>query len=96
LTGIQVTPEYLSDASRNLTTGAQTIDDTLATLRGQIAPLAESWQGAAQAQFQSLWVEWENSAKGLHAALTGIATLTQQASNAYAQTEQAIKSSFAS
>lgn len=96
MTGIQVTPEQLSTASRNLTSGASTIEGTLSQLRAQIAPLAGEWRGVAQQRFEQLWKEWDISAKQLHEALTGIATLTAQASQSYEQTEQGIAQSFAS
>jgi WXG100 family type VII secretion target len=96
MSGIQVTPEQLQTASRNLTTGASTIDGTLSQLRAQIAPLAGEWRGVAQQRFEALWKEWDTSAKQLHEALTGIAQLTGQASQAYAHTEQGIASSFGS
>lgn len=96
MTGIQVTPEQLSDASRSLTSGASTIEGTLSQLRSQIAPLAGEWKGVAQQRFEQLWKEWDTSAKQLHEALTGIAQLTAQASQAYEQTEQGIAQSFGS
>jgi WXG100 family type VII secretion target len=94
--GIQVTPEQLSEASTKLTTGAQTIDSTLAQLASQIAPLGSEWQGVAQQRFEQLWQEWQTSAKNLHEALTGIAQLTMQASQSYETTEQGIARSFGS
>jgi early secretory antigenic target protein ESAT-6 len=94
--GIQVTPEQLADASRNLTNGASTIDSTLAQLAAQVSPLGSEWVGQAQQRFESLWSEWQTAAKQLHEALTGIAQLTQQASVTYADTEQRIAGSFGS
>ena len=94
MTGIQVTPEQLAGVSQQLTSGAANIDNILAQLRNQVSPLQDSWKGMAQAKFEQLWTEWQTSAKQLHEALTGIATLTSQASQTYAETEQRIASTF--
>lgn len=95
MAGITVTPEQLSDASRQLNNGAGQIDAILAQLSSQIAPLQSEWRGAAQASFEALWNEWQSGAKQLHEALTGIATLTQQAAQSYESTESGIATSFA-
>ena len=95
MAGIHVTPEQLSEASRQFTSGAASIDGTLNQLKGQIGPLASEWTGSASKQFEQLWTEWHTSALKLHEALTGIARLTAQASQSYEQTEQGIASSFA-
>ena len=94
MAGIQVTPEQLSDASRQLTSGAASIESTLGQLRTQVGPLHSGWSGAAQKQFEQLWTEWQTSGRNLHEALTGIATLTAQAAQSYESTEQGIASSF--
>lgn len=94
MAGIQVTPEQLSDASRQLTSGAASIDSTLSQLRSQIAPLQGEWRGVAQARFEQLFQEWQTSGQKLHEALTGIATLTSQAAQSYETTEQGIAQSF--
>jgi WXG100 family type VII secretion target len=93
--GIQVTPEQLSNASRQFTSGVASIEGTLSQLRGQITPLAGEWRGDASQRFEQLWNEWQQSAKSLHEALTGIASLTAQASRSYETTEQGIAQSFA-
>ena len=46
------------------------------------------------AAVRGLWLEWQNSARGLHEALTGIATLTQQAGTRYESNEQGIAATF--
>lgn len=92
--GIQVTPEQLASASQQLTSGAANIDNILNQLRSQVSPLQDSWKGMAQGKFEQLWTEWQTSAKQLHEALTGIAQLTSQASQTYADAEQQIASTF--
>jgi len=93
---IAVTPEQLQTISGQLTSGAGEVESILATLAGYVAPLQADWVGAAQAQFEALWTEWQTSARGLHEALTGIAQLTNQAGTAYATNEQNIAASFRS
>jgi WXG100 family type VII secretion target len=92
--GIRVTPEQLQSVSSQLSSGAASIEETLSQLAAQVAPLGSDWAGVAQARFEALWAEWQRSAQGIHEALTGVAQLTNQAAANYADTEQAIASSF--
>jgi WXG100 family type VII secretion target len=91
---IRVTPEQLNSVAGQLNAGASTIDGTLAQLAGNVAPLGSDWAGTAQARFQSLWEEWQQSSRRLHEALTQIASLMNQAGTAYDTNEQQIASSF--
>jgi WXG100 family type VII secretion target len=91
---IKVTPEELQQVSSQLMAGASNIDGILSQLRAQVEPLRASWVGAAQAQFEQFFQEWQRSAQGLHQALTGLAQQTGQAAATYADTEQGIAASF--
>lgn len=91
---IRVTPEQLQAVSGQLNGGAANIEQVNAQLRGQVAPLGTDWAGVAQARFQELWAEWERSSQGIQHALQGISQLMGQASMNYADTEQAVASSF--
>ena len=91
---ILVTPEQLQSISGQLNAGAANIESTLAQLAAQVAPLQGEWRGIAQAQFQTLWTEWQRSASGIQHALHGMAQLTGAAGANYADTEQAIATSF--
>jgi WXG100 family type VII secretion target len=92
--GITVTPEQLQEISGQLQSGAAEIEAQLSQLANLVAPLQSEWVGAAQAQFEALWTQWQNDASGLHQALEGVAQLTAQASQAYSSTEQQIAGSF--
>jgi WXG100 family type VII secretion target len=88
---IKVTSEDLLTVSASLQSGAGEIDSRLSSMRAQVQSLIESgWQGAASAQFGSLFTEWNTGAGQLNQALEGISQLLSQAANAYAQTEQSI------
>jgi WXG100 family type VII secretion target len=92
--GISVTPEQLREISAQMSAGAADVESTLSRLAGVVSPLQSEWVGTAQAQFESLWNQWQRDASGLHSALTGIAQLTQNAASSYESTEQSIASSF--
>jgi WXG100 family type VII secretion target len=94
MANILVTPEQLQSIGNQLNAGAASIESTLNQLAGQVAPLHSEWRGVAQAQFESLWAEWQRSAAGIQHALHGIAQLTSSAGVNYADTEQGIASSF--
>src|ERR1700746_3122757 len=83
MAAIAVTPEQLQQIAGQLSSGAGEVESILATLAGYVAPLQGEWVGQAQQQFEALWAEWQTSARGVHQALTGIATLTPQAGVRY-------------
>lgn len=89
---ILVTPEQLATLGSQLNTGASTIEQTLSQLQGQVQQV--EWRGHAKGQFEALWQEWQRSAAGIQHALHGISRLTTTAGATYADTEQAIGSSF--
>jgi WXG100 family type VII secretion target len=95
--GIKVTPEQLMTMSGNVQRGSADIDSTLQSLKSQIMPLLGSdWAGQASAQFQALFDQWQQNARGLNEALAGISQLLGNASTSYAQAEQQIASTFRS
>jgi WXG100 family type VII secretion target len=91
---IRVTPEQLQSISGQLNSGAANIEQTNSQLQSQVAPLGSDWAGVAQARFHELWAEWQRSSQGLQQALHGISQLMGQASANYADTEQAVASTF--
>ncbi|HEY8114053.1 MAG TPA: WXG100 family type VII secretion target [Actinomycetes bacterium] len=93
-TRIQVTPEHLDALSSEVGRGSTEIDATLARLRAHIEPIGGDWAGAAAAEFQSLWSQWQSAARDLNAALGGISALLRRAGDAYAQAEASIAATF--
>jgi WXG100 family type VII secretion target len=91
---IRVTPAELAGVSSQLSSGAGTIDATLAQLASRVAPLGTEWAGTGQARFMALWQEWQTSSRQLHQALTDISILMQRASVAYEQNDAQIGASF--
>jgi WXG100 family type VII secretion target len=91
---IRVTPEQLQSIAGQLNSGASNIESINSQLQSQVAPLGSDWAGVAQARFHELWAEWQRSSRGIQEALHGISQLMSQASASYADTEQAVASSF--
>jgi 6 kDa early secretory antigenic target len=94
MANITVTPEQLTQISGQLNTGAANIDGLLQQLGAAVQPLQGDWAGTAQQRFEALWLEWQNGAKQVHEALTGISQLTAQAAQNYESTEASNASSF--
>jgi WXG100 family type VII secretion target len=94
MAAISVTPEQLQTISGQLTNGASEVESLLSQLAGYVSPLQGDWIGQAQQQFEGLWTEWQNSANGIHEALTGIAALTAQAAVRYDTNESDIAATF--
>jgi len=61
---LRVPPE-LEFAPGQMSSTAQTIDGQLSTLRNQLMPLQDFWQGPAQSYYQELQAEWNVAAEGL-------------------------------
>jgi WXG100 family type VII secretion target len=58
-------PTTLEGAAAYIQSQANIIADELATLKTQLAPLAETWTGTAAADYQILKNEWDLAAQGL-------------------------------
>lgn len=94
MAGIRVTPEQLAGTATQVAAGAAKINGELENLAGEVAPLAADWSGVAQLRFETLWAEWQRSARGLNEALQGVSQLLSQAGQHYADAESAIAAAF--
>lgn len=92
---IKVTAEELDSVAGQLDTAAQSINDTNTTALNQVNGLVGAgWEGAASAQFNQLFQQWKQGADQVQQALHGISQLLKGAGQAYAQTEEQIRSSM--
>lgn len=91
---LKVTFQDLAEGSTMLQNGSRDIDERLAFMRQRLQPIHASWDGAAKAQFDALWQEWEHGANQLRQSLEGISQLLQTAANAYQDAESQIGQSF--
>ncbi|MDQ1628136.1 MAG: hypothetical protein QOI54_1880 [Actinomycetota bacterium] len=94
MTAFRVTPAELMDLSRQVQTTCGSIESSLTSLRGRVAPIGASWGGQAQERFAALYEEWNRSARGLAQALSGISALLSQAGQSYDEAETRIAVSF--
>jgi WXG100 family type VII secretion target len=73
---VKVTPEDLSSASTQLSTGSQEIYSQLTMLRGTVHVLARSdWQGAELSTSGRLCQQWNTAAANLREALDGLSSM---------------------
>jgi WXG100 family type VII secretion target len=92
---LTVTPEQLNALSGQVTKSAGEIRGMHQGLKSNLAPLfGMDWKGAASAQFQSLYEQFDKSANSLTDALEGIGRLLSSAGQSYAEAEQQIASTF--
>ncbi len=91
---VKVTSEQLASLAVQLKTGGDQVQSELNGMRSQASSLTAEWQGAASANFQQLWQEWESGAKQIQDALNGIAQLLTKAANTYDAAEGAIAQSM--
>jgi WXG100 family type VII secretion target len=93
---IKVTSDQLASLAASLKGGNEQVQQQLASMRSQVAPVAADWQGAAAGNFQQLWQEWDQGAKQIQEALDGIAMLLQKAAQTYDAAESSISRSMTS
>jgi WXG100 family type VII secretion target len=74
---------------------AHEIEARLAQLTAQMADLSHTWTGAASASFQSLFHDWDRTARQMKAALDGIGVALKGAGQDYDLLEQRLASQFA-
>ena len=92
---LKVTPEQLKTMSGSVNRTAADVAGSHTTLKHQLSPLfGADWSGSASAQFGALYEQFDQHAKGLNEALSGIGTLLHSAGTTYANAEQQIAASF--
>ena len=96
MTYIKVTADDLQRVSGQLNSAAQSINEANMSAMGQVNGLiGAGWEGAASAQFETLFTEWKQGATQVQEALAGISQLLSRAGQAYTQTEEQIRQSLA-
>ncbi len=94
---LKVSPEQLTALSGTVHRTATDVAGAHSALKAQLSPLfGADWSGAAATQFQLLYDQFDQHAKGLNQALSGIGTLLNGAGTSYASAEQQIAASFRS
>ncbi len=92
---IKVTAEELEAVSGQLGASAAAINDENSQAMSRVNGLVGAgWEGAASAQFHTLFTEWKTGADQVQHALHGISQLLNKAGVAYATTEDHIKSAM--
>ena len=92
---IKVTAEELAQVSGQLGSSATVINDENSQAMGRVNGLVGAgWEGAASAQFHTLFTQWKNGADQVQQALHGISQLLNKAGVAYSQTEDQIRQSM--
>ncbi|MGE3287533.1 MAG: WXG100 family type VII secretion target [Pseudonocardia sp.] len=88
------TTEEMAQAARHVRAVDEAVQGDLATLRGQLAPLAGAWQGAAATEFTRLMARWDTSAAQLNQALRDIGESIDGSARNYQAQEDAQASSM--
>jgi ESAT-6 family protein len=78
----------IDNLASSIDTQVNQIESQLEDLRSAIAKLSQTWQGAAQAGFQQVQTNWNNSADDLRTVLSRIAVAVHTAHDSYQSTEQ--------
>ena len=89
---VQVTFAQIEDMAGKAGSTNSTIQTLLDDLYRQVAPLFESWAGAAAESFQYQHQQWVNAADDLNTVLRDIATLLLETHDTYSQAETEVAS----
>lgn len=92
--GYQVSPEQLQLAASQVERGAAKIKTSVDDVMRIIDGIAADWTGGAQQQFSNLCASWSRSANELEQSILGIATLMNNAADAYRQAEAQVSKLF--
>jgi early secretory antigenic target protein ESAT-6 len=75
----------LKDLSTSIEESIEQAEEILATLKGQLASLAETWTGAAAEGFQATFARWSASEQDLREQVRGLLDLVVTAHDNHAQ-----------
>ena len=92
---IQVTPDSVQAAGRQIQMLSTQIEDLINQLRATATNVQSEWKGAASGAFEGAMGDWNVAANKIHQAATSIGTATQTAGVNYADTESANTRMFA-
>lgn len=92
--GYQVSPEQLQLAASQVERGAAKIKTAVDDVMRIIDGISADWTGGAQQQFSNLCSSWSRSANELEKSILGIATLMNNAADAYRQAEAQVAKLF--
>lgn len=81
---IRVTPEELEALSAKINGNSQTVSDQIRSATAEVQNLIhQGWDGAASAQFDAIWREWEAGAQQIQEAMVGMSQYLGKAAGAY-------------
>ena len=92
---VKVSTADVTAKASTITREAHEIEARLAQLTTQMADLSHTWTGSASASFQSLFHDWDKTARQMKAALDSIGLSLKGAGQDYDALEQRLTSRFA-
>lgn len=84
---IRVSFGAVEEAGANIDATAAKMDNELDTLRSNLAPLAEAYEGASKEAWYAVQRSWEQGQAELNQVLASIGAATKQAAQDYQTTE---------
>jgi len=91
---IKVSFGALDTAVADVQGGARAMEQRMAQLRSDIAPMLSTWDGAARESYAAAQQQWDAGWDELQAALAQLGQATAGANQGYDETERAAAQSF--
>lgn len=91
---IKVSYETIEQAGSDCQSAGGQLNSLFETLKSQLNPLVNGWEGDAQAAWQDVQKRWDDAFQEMNALLHRIATALPQIADAYRQTEGGVTKSF--
>jgi early secretory antigenic target protein ESAT-6 len=88
---IKVTFAEIQQASQDITTSANTVEQHLNDLKGKIAPIVAEWTGDASSAYQDAQRRWDQAAADFQSTLQAIGIAVRQAAEGYQDAEGSAK-----
>ena len=92
---MSVSPAKVNELAAGIRNGANQIREDLNTLESKLAPVRESWSGAAQAAYDEAQRKWSRELGEMQQLLENIASKTEQISSGYSDTDSQAAKRFA-
>jgi 6 kDa early secretory antigenic target len=86
---IQVVPDSVQAAGRQIQMLSGQIEELIGQLRATATGVQGEWKGMASGAFEGAMTDWNTAANSIHQAATSIGIATQTAGVNYADTESA-------
>ncbi|WP_016698375.1 WXG100 family type VII secretion target [Actinoalloteichus spitiensis] len=94
MSGIKVTFAEIQNASAEVTSAGNQLEETQNALKSRLAPIESSWSGEAMDAWHASQAKWDQGAEEIRTTIAAIGTALSQAAENYQAGEKANAARF--